>query len=57
MAREREKGSDGAIEWYKDTEGDKREREGEEIGEDRLKTDVLEEEEKRDRRTGARLEK
>lgn len=35
--RGREKGNDGTIERHKDTECDKREREGEEIGEDRLK--------------------
>ncbi len=45
IARAREKGSDGAIERYKDTECDKREREGKEIGEDRLKKDVVEGEE------------
>lgn len=45
IARAREKGSDGAIERCKDTECDKREREGKEIGGDRLKKDVVEEEE------------
>lgn len=45
IARAREKGSDGVTEQYKDTECDKGERQGEEIGEDRLKKDVVEQEE------------
>lgn len=35
------KGNDGTIERYKETECDKREMERKEIGEDRLKKDVV----------------
>lgn len=39
----REKGSDGVIERYKHTECDKRERQGQQMGEDRLRKGFVEE--------------